>query len=88
MARDELTALLILICIGWSCLVGWFILILYRLSVLLGVFEPLEVLRESDPLMGAFVAFMLAAALMALFYIGVLIADHLIMDKRLMRKRR
>ena len=79
MAKDDL---LFFVCLCWAFIAGWIVAILWKLSLILGVFVT------GNPLMEFFQLLVIVFAASGIYLTGVLIAEHLIMDRRILRRRK
>mgnify|MGYP000088290778 CR=1 FL=1 len=79
MAKDPI---LLFACLCWAFLVGWIAAILWKLSLILGVFVT------GNPLMELFQFMVVALSINGLYLAGALVIEHLIIDRRILRRRK
>ena len=71
-----------ILCIGWCLFILLIFNILYQLSIRLGVLQPIEILRASNPPMALLEGIFLGWVLISLLHTGILLIDHILGDEK------
>lgn len=82
-SREEIFAKLVeilFLVVCWSLFSGWLIYLLYKVSVKLEVFEPIETLKTTNPAMAFLEALIITSTVFLFVYLGTMLIIHVLED--------
>ena len=80
MKKDDKSSIGLFLAICWWVFTGWITYLLYKVSVKLGIFEPLETLKTANLAMAILEAIVISMVSALFGYLGPLLIFHMLED--------